>query len=124
VLAVLGCTVLVLAGCASAQDDEVRRVATQFEDPAADPRQRCDLLIPTARAALEEEASAACPEVIQDVPLPGGEVEAVEVWGGDAQVRLSGDTLFLTQTRNGWRVTAAACTPRGERPYDCEVESS
>lgn len=118
----LGCAAVALSGCASAQDGEVRRVATLFEDGSADPVERCDLLIPTARAALEEEASADCADAIQDVPLEGGQVESVEVWGGDAQVRLTGDTVFLTETRSGWRVTAAACTPRGERPYDCEVE--
>jgi len=56
------------------------------------------------------------------VPLTGGEVRQVEIWGGDAQVRLGDDTVFLTETGAGWRVTAAACEPRGEAPYDCEVE--
>ena len=56
------------------------------------------------------------------VPLPGGAVEAVEVWGGRAQVRLGGDTVFLTETPTGWQVTAAAREPRGEMPDDCEVE--
>ena len=46
----------------------------------------------------------------------------MEVWGGDAQVRLGGDTVFLTETPTGWRVTAAACEPRGELPYECQVE--
>jgi hypothetical protein len=48
-------------------------------------------------------------------------VESVEVWGRDAQVRLGGDTVFLTETDAGWRVTAA-CRPRGEAPYECQVE--
>jgi hypothetical protein len=61
-------------------------------------------------------------DVIAQVPLRGGPVEAVEVWGGQAQVRLAGDTVFLTETPSGWRVTAAACEPRGEMPYDCRVE--
>ncbi len=60
--------------------------------------------------------------MIGRLSLPGGAVEAVEVWGSDAQVRLSGDTVFLTDTPAGWRVTAAACEPRGELPYDCAVE--
>ena len=58
------------------------------------------------------------------MPLPGGDVTSVEVWGDDAQVRIGGDVVFLTETDAGWRVTAAACTPREERPYDCEVEGS
>ena len=64
----------------------------------------------------------ACAEAIEQVTLEGGEVESVEIWGGNAQVRLTGDTLFLTQTRSGWRVIAAACRSRGEAPYDCEVD--
>jgi hypothetical protein len=47
----------------------------------------------------------------------------VQVWGGGAQVRLSGDTLFLAETHAGWRVTAAACKPNGDAPYDCQVEA-
>jgi len=112
--------VLVLTGCASTQEPEVERVATTFEDPSVDAETRCDLLAPATLAALEE--SEPCVEALEQVPLEGGEVRSVEVWGGDAQVQLAGDTLFLTETHAGWRVTAAACQPNGEAPYDCEVE--
>ena len=37
----------------------------------------------------------------------------MEIWGGDAQVKLTGDTVFLTETSAGWRITSAACTPAG-----------
>ena len=111
-----------LSGCASTQEPDVRDVATAFADPAGDPAARCDLLVDSARAALESEESAPCADVIGDVPLGGGGVEDVSVWGRNAQVRLAGDTLFLTETSAGWRVTAAACEPRGEAPYECEVE--
>ena len=112
-----------LTGCAGLQEDEVGRVAGAFEDPAATPAERCALLAPATLQTLESDESAACADAIGRVPLPGGAVETVEVWGGQAQVRLGGDTLFLTETPSGWRVTAAACEPRGEQlPYDCEVE--
>ncbi|RBY86946.1 hypothetical protein DQ240_09140 [Blastococcus sp. TF02A-26] len=113
---------LALGGCASAQDGDVRDVAVDFVDPGLAPDARCDLLAAATRAALESEESAACPDVIGDLPLAGGAVESVEIWGGNAQVRLSGDTVFLTETSTGWRVVAAACESRGEAPYDCEVE--
>jgi hypothetical protein len=113
---------LVLGGCASTQDGDVRAVATEFLDPAGAPDARCDLLAPATRAALESEESAPCPDVIGDLPLRGGAVSSVEIWGGNAQVRVAGDTVFLTETPTGWRVAAAACEPRGEAPYDCEVE--
>ena len=113
-----------LTGCSSAQEPEVQRVATAFEDEGGAPEARCALLAPTTLASLEEDQSASCPEAIGRLPLAGGEVESVEVWGGDAQVRLAGDTVFLTETTSGWRVTAAACRPQGEAPYDCEVEAA
>ncbi len=84
-----------LTGCAGLEEDDVGRVAGAFEDPAAAPAERCALLAPSTLQTLEAEESAPCADVIGQVPLPGGAVEAVEVWGGDAQVRLSGDTVFL-----------------------------
>jgi hypothetical protein len=123
-----GGAVLVLAagltGCASAQEPEVQRVATAFEDPAGDPGARCDLLAPKALEAFEQNQSGPCDQAIAQLPLAGGDVQSVEVWGGDAQVRLTGDTLFLTETGAGWRVAAAGCQPQGEAPYDCEVAAS
>jgi hypothetical protein len=113
-----------LAGCAGPEEDDAARVAAAFADAATTPADRCALLTPTARASLESAGSAPCPEVIGRVALRGGAVEAVAVWGGGAQVRLSGDTVFLTRTPSGWRVTAAACEPRGELPYDCRVEGA
>ncbi|RBY76977.1 hypothetical protein DQ239_12420 [Blastococcus sp. TF02-09] len=113
---------LALTGCAAASEADAGAVATAFEDPRGDPQDRCDLLAPATRAALEADGAAPCADVLGDVQLPGGDVTAVEVWGGDAQVRLGGDVVFLTETGTGWRVTAAACEPRGELPYDCEVD--
>ena len=122
VLALAGAVTVLVTGCSSLERPEVEDVAAAFEDPAGDPEARCDLLAPATRAALEDEKSQPCPMAVQEVLLLGGAVRAVEVWGRDAQVVLAGDTLFLTETRTGWRVTAAACEPRGDAPYDCEVE--
>ncbi len=113
---------LLLTGCSGASDAEATDVALAFEDASGDPRMRCDLLAPGTRAVFESEAAARCAEAIGNVPLPGGEVTAVEVWGGDAQIRLGRETVFLTETDEGWRVTAAGCEPRGAAPYDCEVQ--
>jgi hypothetical protein len=111
-----------LTGCAGLEEDDAGRVATTFLDPAADPGDRCGLLAPATLEALESEESAPCADALPQLPLQGGDVQAVEVWGGDAQVRLSGDTVFLTQGDVGWLVVAAGCQSRGEEPYDCEVE--
>ncbi|MGY1634289.1 hypothetical protein ACI784_21530 [Geodermatophilus sp. SYSU D01186] len=114
--------VAVLAGCADLQEEDVGEVAAAFEDPAGDPAQRCALLAPATLAALESEESSPCADAIEQIPLPGGGVESVEVWGGNAQVLLGGDTVFLAETVAGWKVVAAACEPRADAPYDCEVE--
>jgi hypothetical protein len=120
---VAGATVL-LTGCSSMQRPAVEEVAATFEDPSGDPEVRCALLAPAALTALEKDQSSPCAEAIQQLPLQGGEVTRVEIWGGEAQVRLGGDTLFLTETHAGWRVAAAACEAQGEAPYDCQVEGS
>jgi hypothetical protein len=122
VLALVGGGTLLLTGCSSTQQPEVERVATTFEDASGDPQTRCDLLAPATLVAFEKTESAPCAEALEQLPLEGGEVTAVEIWGDNAQVRLSGDTLFLAETNAGWRVVAAGCSPRAEAPYDCEVE--
>ena len=121
-LAGAGLLAALLTGCASAGEPDVAKVATAFEDPSGDAQARCDLLAPATLATFESDSSASCADALGDVPLPGGEVGSVEIWGGDAQVRLGSDTLFLTRTDTGWKVTAAGCESRGEAPYDCEVD--
>jgi hypothetical protein len=118
-----GALALLASGCASAERPEVERVATTFEDSSGDPQGRCDLLMPDTAKQLEDQLGKPCAEGIGDVPLQGGDVVEVQVWGGDALVRLGGDTLFLSEAPAGWRVAAAACTPQAGGPYDCEVES-
>jgi hypothetical protein len=120
--AALGLAALVLTGCASAQEPEVTRVATAFENPSGNPEARCDLLAPATLKAFEKDQTSPCSDAVAQLSLDGGTVTSVEVWGGDAQVRMSGDTVFLTETDAGWRITAASCTSQGEAPYDCEVE--
>jgi hypothetical protein len=121
-LLALAAAATVLTGCASAHEPEVERVASTFEDPSGDPEERCDLLVPATRAAFEKSEGAPCTEVIEDLALQGGSVESVEIWGGDAQVTLTGDTVFLADTSAGWRISSAACRPQAEAPYDCEVD--
>jgi hypothetical protein len=122
-LLLLGSAVLLVSGCSSAQRADVEQVATTFADPSGDPEARCDLLAPATRKSFEESRSTPCADTIGELPLGAGDVQSVEVWGGAAQVKLPGDTVFLTETHSGWRVTAAACRPQGEAPYDCEVEA-
>lgn len=106
-------------GCASAQRPEVERVAGEFA--AAGPAERCTLLAPAVVAVLD--AQDGCETGLAQVPAGSSDVVGTEVWGDDAQVRLTGDTLFLTRTSAGWRVVAAGCRPAEEGPYACAVEA-
>lgn len=113
---------LSVGGCASGEEPAVEQVAADFSDPGTDPAARCALLSPGTAAALEEDEGTECTDAVGEVPVGTGPVESVTVWGGAAQVRLAGDTLFLTSTPGGWRVTAADCRPDGDGPYHCRLE--
>jgi hypothetical protein len=39
-----------------------------------------------------------------------------------AQVRFRQDTVFMAQFRDGWKVMAADCAPRPDKPYDCQIQ--
>jgi hypothetical protein len=115
-----GCLAGVLSGCSSASRPEVEKVAAVFESPTVDPQSRCELLAPATREAFEQ--STPCTDAIGQLPFQGGDVRAVSIWGGVAQAKVGADTVFLTETDAGWKVTAALCQPRGEAPYDCQVD--
>jgi len=52
----------------------------------------------------------------------GTKVAEVEVYGKDAIVHLDNDVLFVARFDEGWRVTAAGCTPRPDRPFTCTIK--
>lgn len=89
---------------------------------ARDGSAACALLAPGTLADLEQSADRPCAQAIlaEDLPEPGA-VVSTEVYGQRAQVRLDGDTVFLAVLPDGWRVVAAGCTVRDDRPYDCVV---
>ena len=115
-----GCLAGVLAGCSSASEPEVDKVAAAFDNPAVDAQSRCALLAPATLESLQQ--SSPCTEALGQLPFQGGDVRSVSIWGGGAQAKVGGDTVFLTQTDTGWKVTAALCQPRGQAPYDCQVD--
>ena len=112
---------MAMAGCAGLQQPEVEQVAAAFTESGA--VERCALLAPATVAALEHDESAPCADALGKLDLLGGQVVSSTVWGDNAQVRLTGDTLFLTRTDAGWKVAAAECTPQGEAPYLCRLEA-
>jgi hypothetical protein len=121
--------VLTLAGCASVGDREeaAGAVATRLLQAVAsdDGAAACATLAPETLADLEQNEQKPCDQAILDEDLPEpGTIGKTEVYGQWAQVRLSDDTVFLAVFPGGWRVVAAGCTPRGDRPYDCTLQGS
>jgi hypothetical protein len=118
--AVVAAAALLLGGCAGLEQPEVEQVASTFA--AADPSARCAILAPATVAAVEAARSESCVRAMAQLSLPEGAVVSSAVWGDEAQVQLVGDTVFLTRTSAGWRVTAAGCRSRGDAPYVCRLE--
>jgi hypothetical protein len=123
------CALLALTGCAgqgSAEDRPAAEAAEHFtQDVKADPAAACGLLAPQTRVKLEDEQGPCARSLPQSkVPQDAGSVREVKVYGKDAVAYLERDTVFLARFDDGWRVTAAGCTPNGDRPYDCDVEGS
>lgn len=120
-LAVGGCGAV--AGREDVAADTARRFLAAVDE--GDGSTACALLAPDTVSRLEESSAEPCDQAVteEDLPEPGA-VESAQVYGQWAQVVLSGDTVFLAEFRDGWRVVAAGCRPRGERPYDCAVEGS
>jgi hypothetical protein len=121
-LAVLSVTLV--AGCAVDTTLPARTAERFHADLAAHQEDAACALLAKQTAEKLPDPGQTCAEALRDLKLgSAGPVTAVRVWGDDAQVQLSGDTLFLHRYSGGWRVTAASCRPHGDRPYDCEVEN-
>jgi hypothetical protein len=126
--AALAVLVLALCGCGRSGDREtVRGIALQFY-AAVDRHEgarACALLSAETRKALEDQESESCEKAVAHLDLTGGPVGKVSVYSTEAAVELrGGDTVFLQDTRHGWRIAAAGCHPSGhEEPADCDLEA-
>lgn len=117
--------VLAASGCAERSVDDAARSADAFYDALGrgDGVAACARLSPATRSTLAESAGKPCQVAVleEQVPRPG-DVEDEHGFGTAAQVRYAHDTVFLGRFPNGWQVTAAGCTRRPHRPYDCVIE--
>jgi hypothetical protein len=118
---------LALAGCGTGNDERAARGAVErFESAVAarDGAGACEELSEDTSSKLEGSEQKPCEQAILSLELPPTrEVVDASVWVTGAQLKLDGDTLFLDETSQGWKISAAGCKPgsAGE-PYDCELE--
>lgn len=119
--------VLLLAGCGNSSEvGAVQDVAARFESAVAarDSSTACALLAPEAVRRVNSLRQEGCAQALPTLPVPASTPTGTQVWGDTAQVRTSGDTLFLRRFPDGWRVIGAGCRPRGEQPYECTVDGT
>ena len=117
------------AGCARDGDQAtVRSVAGTFFAAldAGDGARACEQLSSGTRAALESQEQSPCREAVTGLGLEGGSVVGANVYLLNADVELSnGESAFLDQGDEGWRISAVGCSssdkPR-DRPFDCDLE--
>jgi hypothetical protein len=130
-MAALGLAAACLAGCGGdgarsdvrAVSDGFLRALGQHDGAAA-----CRALSDQARAHLENEEGKPCAEAIGGLGLRPSAVRRVQVFVSNAKADLAdGDSLFLSDGVDGWRLDAIGCTPEGgkpaDRPYDCALET-
>ncbi|KOG41248.1 hypothetical protein [Streptomyces decoyicus] len=120
-----------VSGCdtLSARREQVTAKVAGFERALAAGQlgRLCATLAPATREELEQSARSRCDraigQAIEEQELPAaGAVRGVDVYGDQARVLLEQDTLFLAHFSAGWKVTAAGCRPRPQRPYQCEIK--
>lgn len=119
--------VVLLSACSAtvAEGEPARVTAEAFYAALAngDDARACDLLSPDARSSLEQSSDQPCEQALPGEQLPAAQVRRVQAYGQTAFVELDADTAFLGRFRDGWRITAAGCKERADRPYDCLVEA-
>lgn len=120
---------LLVGGCSGQGNAELgnaEAAASSFTTSVATaPDRACDLLAPQTLADLEDSEGPCATSLPEQVDGPAGPVESAQVYGKDAIVHFGSGTVFLARFADGWRVTAAGCTPsEAGRPYDCTVKGS
>ena len=122
---------LAATGCGRTGDrDRATEVAQKFLQAvgAGDGAVACGLLADDTRTALEDEEQKPCGEAIGSLQIEPGAPTAVELYLTNAKADLdNGDSAFLSETADGWRVSAAGCKrgdgPPADAPMDCELEA-
>jgi hypothetical protein len=116
------------SGCGTDADRSEARAATERFYAAVqdhDGPTACAQMSPQLRARLvKDEQEPTCAEAVTKLSLRGRRAAAVRVYATAAQVDLAGgDTVFLGDTREGWRLEAVGCRRQGSGPFECEEEA-
>ena len=119
---------LAFAGCGATDSGGATDAAERLYEAYSrdDGAAACATLSDDAREQLEQDERKPCGGAVLELKLSGTRATAEEAYVTEAKVDLdAGDSVFLEETGDGWRVSAAGCrpSPGRESPYDCEVES-
>ena len=125
--AVAGLWVVLLTSCSTLGPDTTAAagVASAFHRAVrdGDGNAACALLAPATVEDLEGSSGQSCPDAILTQDLPDTrDVQDTQAFGRAAQVSMDSDVVFLSVFGDRWLITAAGCTPRGDRPYDCTLK--
>jgi hypothetical protein len=112
------------SGCGTAADRTQARDAAQRLYAAVqqhDGATACAQMTPALRQqVITDQSESRCEKAVLRLSLHGSRARTVRVYATSAEVQLDhGDTVFLGDTQQGWRVEALGCKPRGNEPYDC-----
>jgi hypothetical protein len=122
-------TGLLGAGCGTKNDERsVGAIADRFYSAlrahAGD--RACAQLSTNAVDTLESASGRSCAEAITTLKLPGSGTAHSTVYLDSARADIAGaqpgEAAFLDRTALGWRISAAGCTPKGDGPYDCQLD--
>ena len=118
-------------GCGRGGDrEQATQVAERFFSAvgSGDGATACAQLSPDTRKALEEDESKPCRDAIGGLSIDPGSPTKLELYLTNAKADLdNGESAFLSQTAEGWRLSAVGCKPGdgppSDTPMDCELEA-
>ncbi len=117
-----------VVGCGTGADQAQVRSPTERFYGAVEHRDgaaACTQLTRELRAQLvKDESEPTCTKAVLKLSLRGRRAADVRVYATSGRVTLAGgDTVFLGDTRLGWRIEAVGCRPRTDGPYECEEQA-
>ena len=129
--AATGAALVLTTGCGAVEERRTAAMAAALDFERAlrarDGGAVCQVLAPGTREEVAQSAKKPCEQGVLDEAVPSADavpkdVQSVDVAGRQARVVFPADTLFLSEFPGGWKIVAAGCTPRPQRPYQCKLK--